>query len=322
MANLLLRSPQYKTATSTASAKITISIDTVLRYTIIKNAINSRVVFDIAELCRDYIEPSFTQATPNTPTTPPNSAATITISTQITKYDAADGTGNATVENPVGDVGYDGYGKFSDGVSPTIESVTGTVSGTALQTNTDIYLPPSTASYIPVNYGDTYFETSAAATDGTKYYVGSPLRTFTIHTVCDSKFGSSKIHFVNRFGAVQEMYFFHKSTENITTTSESYKRNIFNYATTNYSSTDHQMQKFNTNATKKITLNTPFVTEQFNEAIEELMLSEYVWLTQGSITHPVTPSTKSLRFKTSVNDKLVQYTIEFDHTSSVINNVR
>jgi hypothetical protein len=315
MAKLLLRSPQYKTVSSGASAKLTITIDGTLRYTIIKNAINSRVVFEISELCRDYIEHSFTQS---------NSSETITITTQRFSYTEANGGGTETSldPTPVTDIGYDGYGLFTGSVNPTIESVTGTTLGTALQTNTDIYLPPSTASYIPVSYGDTKFETSALATDGTKYYVGSPLRTFTIHTICDPKFGSSKITFLNRFGALQEMYFFHKSSEDITTTSESYKRNIFDYANTNYSSTDHQMQKFNTNATKKTTLNTPFVTEQFNEAIEELMLSEYVWLTQGSITHPVTPSTKSLRFKTSVNDKLVQYTIEFDHTSSVINNVR
>jgi hypothetical protein len=312
MANLLLRSPQYKdtTATGMLSAKITIAIDTVLRYTIIKNAINNVVVFDIAELCRDYIEHSFGQTNP---------AETVTISTQITQYDAANGNGNATVLTAVGDVGYDGYGKFSDGVSPTIESVTGTTLGTALQTNLDIYMPPNTSGYIPVSYGGG--SVTFSGTDTTKP-IGSPLRTFIIHRICDSKFGSSKITFLNRFGALQEMYFFHKSTEDINTTSESYKRNIFDYATSSYSSTDHQMQKFNTNATKKTTLNTPFVAEGYNEAIEELMLSEYVWLTQGSVTHPVTPSTKSLRFKTSANDKLVQYTIQFDHTSDVINNVR
>jgi hypothetical protein len=311
MSNLLLRSPQYISVSSAASAKLTITIDGTLRYTIIKNAINSRVVFEISELCRDYIEHSFTQSNP---------AETITIATQRFRYTEANGGGTETDLGTSTFTGYDGYGLFTGSVNPTIST-----SQIPLQSNTDIYLPPSTASYIPVNYGDGSFETSAAATDGTKYYIPSPSDpqyTFTIRTICDTKFGSSKITFLNRFGALQEMYFFHKSSEDITTTSESYKRNIFDYANTNYSSTDHQMQKFNTNATKKTTLNTPFVAEQYNEAIEELMLSEYVWLTQGSVTHPVTPSTKSLRFKTSVNDKLVQYTIEFDHTSSVINNVR
>ena len=320
MAKLLLRSPQYKTVSSGASAKLTISIDTVgdgsyvLRYTIIKNAINNRVVFEISELCRDYIEHTFSQ---------PNTASTIGIRTQRFSYTEANGGGTETSldPSPVTDTGYDGYGLFTEisgddttGVNPFIGST-----GRPIQTNTDVYLPFNTASYIPINVSSGEV---AISTTATTVQTGSPLVTFTIHRVCDSKFGSSKITFLNRFGALQEMYFFHKSTENITTTSESYKRNIFDYATTNYSSTDHQMQKFNTNANKKTTLNTPFVTEQFNDAIEELMLSEYVWLTQGSITHPVTPSTKSLTFKTSVNDKLVQYTIEFDHTSSVINNVR
>ena len=318
MAKLLLRSPQYKTVSSGASAKLTISIDTVgngsyvLRYTIIKNAINNRVVFEISELCRDYIEHTFGQINP---------ASIIGIRTQRFSYTEANGGGTETSldPTPVTDTGYDGYGLFKDDVNPTISGITGTTSGTALQTNLDIYMPPDTSGYIPISYGDG--SVTFSGTDTTKP-IGSPLRTFTIHRVCDSKFGSSKITFLNRFGALQEMYFFHKSTEDVNTTSESYKRNIFDYSTTSYSSTDHQMQKFNTNATKKTTLNTPFVAEQYNEAIEELMLSEYVWLTQGSVTHPVTPSTKSLRFKTSVNDKLVQYTIEFDHTSSVINNVR
>lgn len=305
MANLLLRSPQYKTGSTSgvASAKLTISIDSVLRYTIIKNAINNRVVFEISELCRDYIEHSFTQTNP---------AETISINTTLTEYNAANGGGSVINTDINADTGFDGYGLFTGSVNPTLPSTT-------LQSNTDIYLPFNTASYIATNTLST--KAIISATD-TSISLGIPSVTFTIHRVCDSKFGSSKITFLNRFGALQEMYFFHKSTEDITTTSESYKRNIFDYATSSYSSTDHQMQKFNTNATKKTTLNTPFVTEQFNEAIEELMLSEYVWLTQGSITHPVTPSTKSLRFKTSVNDKLVQYTIEFDHTSSVINNVR
>ena len=313
MANLLLRSPQYKqtSAVGMLSANIDISIDSILRYSITKNAINNVVVFDISEISRDYIEHTFGQSNPS---------ETIAISTTITQYTGLNGTGTATALSPVSDVGYDGYGEFSEGINPTIST-----SQTPLQSNTDIYLPPSTASYIPVNYGDGSFETSAAATDGTKYYIPSPSDpqyTFAIRTICDTKFGSSKITFVNKFGALQEMYFFYKSTESINTTSEVYKKNIFDYDNSNYSITDHQSQRFNTNATKKITLNTPFVAEQYNEAIEELMLSEYVWLTQGSITHPVTPSTKSLKFKTSVNDRLVQYTIDFDHASSVINNVR
>ena len=37
---------------------------------------------------------------------------------------------------------------------------------------------------------------------------------------------------------------------------------------------------------------------------------------------PVMPKTKSVTYKTSVNDRLVQYTIEFDMAFDKINNIR
>ena len=315
MAKLLLRSPQYieGTATGMLSATLELSIDSTLRYTITKNAISEQVVFDISEISRDYISHSFGQ---------PNSTDTIAISYSLKKYNALNGTGTLLGTDTGSHTGYDGYGEFSDGASPTIESVTGTTSGTALQTNTDIYLPPSTASYIPVSYGDTKFETSAAATDGTKYYVGDPLRTFTIRTICDPKFTESKITFVNRFGALQELYFFFKSTERMSTSSETYKANIFDYSTADYSTTAHQIATYNVNAKETISLNTPYVSDNYNLVLEELLLSEHIWLTRSGTTSPVRPKTSSLDLKTKVNDKLVQYTLEFEYAFDKINNVR
>ena len=56
MANIVLRSPQYKSFTSHSnanSAKMTITISGTLRYTIIKQCSGSQIVtFEIAELCR------------------------------------------------------------------------------------------------------------------------------------------------------------------------------------------------------------------------------------------------------------------------------
>ena len=64
MANIVLRSPQYKSFTSHSnanSAKMTITISGTLRYTIIKQCSGSQIVtFEIAELCRDYIDITYT----------------------------------------------------------------------------------------------------------------------------------------------------------------------------------------------------------------------------------------------------------------------
>ncbi len=83
-----------------------------------------------------------------------------------------------------------------------------------------------------------------------------------------------------------------------------------------------QEERYNTNAKKSISLNTGFINEDSNTSIEELFLSEQVWIRYGSQTLPVIPKTKSLTFKTSVNDRLANYKVDFDFAFNAINNVR
>jgi hypothetical protein len=56
------------------------------------------------------------------------------------------------------------------------------------------------------------------------------------------------------------------------------------------------------------------------------MLSEKVWVTNiletGEQVLPINVKTSSIAYKTSVNDKLVDYTIEFDKSFDTINNIR
>ena len=311
MANLLLRSPQYKhtTAVGMLSAGIEVSIDGTSRYTILKNAINNVVVFDISEISRDYIEHTFGQS---------NTYTTIAISTTITQYTVLNGGGSPTALPAVSDAGYDGYGEFSEGINPTFPTTL-----FAMQSNLDIYLPENTASYIPVNYGDTSLDISASLADGSEIYATAAGKRFTIHRICDTKFGSTKVTFLNKFGALQEMYFFFKQQETVNVSSENYKSNVVtNTSPATYSTTKHQVSTYNVNAKETISLNTPFVTDNYNLGLEELLLSEHIWLTKDGTTYPIVPKTKSLQLKTSVNDRLVQYTIEFEYAFDKINNIR
>ncbi len=310
MANLLLRSPQYKSTTAVGmlSANIEVSIDGTLRYSITKNAINNVVVFDISEIARDYIEHSFSQSNPS---------STIAISTTITQYTGLNGTGTATALSAVSDVGFDGYGEFSEGINPTLPS------SYTLQSNTDIYLPPNTASYIPRNDLSGKYTIASTVADGTVIGVGLPSIYFTVHRVCDTKFGSTKVTFVNKFGSLQEMYFFFKQQETVNVSSENYKSNLVtNTDPATYDITRHQVSTYNVNAKETISLNTPFVADNFNLALEQLLLSEHIWLTKDGTTYPIAPKTKSLQKKTSVNDRLVQYTMEFEYAFDKINNIR
>jgi hypothetical protein len=68
------------------------------------------------------------------------------------------------------------------------------------------------------------------------------------------------------------------------------------------------------------------LNEDYNEVIEQLMISEKTWMTRiidnEQLVLPIVPSTKSITYKTSVNDRLIQYTIGFDMAFDKINNIR
>jgi hypothetical protein len=70
-------------------------------------------------------------------------------------------------------------------------------------------------------------------------------------------------------------------------------------------------------------LSTGFVSEDYNEPIKELMLSEKVWMvTPESEIIPVNVTTSEATFRTSLNDKMVEYQIGFEYAYDAINNVR
>jgi hypothetical protein len=83
---------------------------------------------------------------------------------------------------------------------------------------------------------------------------------------------------------------------------------------------------------ESISLNTNYLSEEYNEVIKQLMMSEQVWLTRLDNPAPdsnnletvlaVIPKTQSLTYKTSLNDRLVQYTVDFDYAFDKINTVR
>ena len=147
-----------------------------------------------------------------------------------------------------------------------------------------------------------------------------------IKTFPCSKYETIKVTFVNKFGALQDFYFVLKSIESTNVKSEQYKRSIFSEARLSYKTYQHQKQLFHTNGNDTITLNTDYIDEENNKVIEELMLSEQTWITritdEEELILPVMPKTKSVTYKTSVNDRLVQYTIEFDMAFDKINNIR
>ena len=69
-------------------------------------------------------------------------------------------------------------------------------------------------------------------------------------------------------------------------------------------------------------MNTGFIKEDATKTIEELFLSENVFIRFDSKTLPIIPRSKSFVHKTSLNDKLINYTVDFEFAFNLINNVR
>lgn len=299
LGNIGVRSPFFISETSSGAAYgiLEVTINGTLRYTIRKDVIpnTTRMTFDVSELIRDYIEPvydgSLSLSDPN--------PATVSIS-----LDTYQSSGLFIQEFPYTATAYDGYSYFSEGNNFTIADSTLMLS--------------SATKWLPDSYSGSVYATSAlgALTLDTYENQGATIKRFG----CD-KYGYTRCVFINKFGVHEEVFFFGKTIENVSSTKESYKSNISGNNGA-YSANKHQVRSFNAQGKTSYVLNTGFVGEEYNETIKQLMLSEQVWLVIGSSVVPVTPTSSDVRFRTSLNDKMVEYTIEFEQSNDLISSVR
>ena len=151
------------------------------------------------------------------------------------------------------------------------------------------------------------------------------IQTINVSILEECKYEPKKVTFVNKYGALQDMYFFKKSVEKMNVKKESYKSNILdsNYV---YNSSNHVYRDFNVVGKESITLSSGFLSEEYNEVFKQMMLSEKVWVTNivedGEQVLPINVKTSNITYKTSLNDKLVEYTFDFDNSFNVINDIR
>lgn len=140
-----------------------------------------------------------------------------------------------------------------------------------------------------------------------------------------SKYEPIRVTFVNKYGALQDLYFTRRSNESINVNKEDYKASVMDFTNFSYDTSAHQMRTLNLVGNESITLNTDYIDESCNEHIKQLMLSEQIWMTRLTDEEKVVPlklKINSLQLKKRVNDKLIQYTMEFDVAADKINNIR
>ena len=155
---------------------------------------------------------------------------------------------------------------------------------------------------------------------------GSASHVIKVRNLDCSIYDPIRVTFVNKYGALQDLWFDRKSVNSINVKSSDYKASVMNFSSTpTYDTSAHQNRVLDLVGTESITMNTGYIDEEYNEVFRELMLSEQVWMTRLNDTEeilPLRPKTQSLQFKTRTNDKLINYTIEFDFAFDKINTIR
>lgn len=150
-------------------------------------------------------------------------------------------------------------------------------------------------------------------------------KVLKVKTFDCSKYEPIRVTFINKYGAFQDLYFTRRSNESINVKTENYKASVMDFANFSYDTTSHQMRTLNLIGNEGITLNTDYIDESCNEHIKQLMLSEQIWMTRLTDEEKIVPlklKSNSLQLKKRVNDKLIQYTMEFDVAADKINNIR
>ena len=148
----------------------------------------------------------------------------------------------------------------------------------------------------------------------------SGVTKLTVDNVTECKYEPYKITFVNKFGALQDIWFFKRTNETLTTKQEKFKRNTV--VAGSYDISRHQDKTLTKNGKEKLTLNTGYYPESYNEVFKEMQLSEDCWIEIESQTLPIQVTSSSFAYKTQLNDKLINYTIEIEFAFNTINNVR
>ena len=331
--NYALRSPLFAKASSsgssTASAKLLVIVNSVTVYTIIKPAVqNVDAIFEIAELLRDYLNITFTYA--------PQKLSFVT-NIQFFNQPNAGGTAQGSPIQTISGDGWEAYSLYTNGVNSVIPFSNRQRPTWLLA---DLFPLESVGNqqviYIPTGKDGkvswiAYDGTVASANYSTTETFISPTGAtrLTIQRIDCTKYGDGrKISFINRYGVLQDLWFFLKRVKSITRSNESYNSNTLT-PTATYVQTNAPKKLFNTQAKQMNSLSSGYYPEAANAYFEELLLSEFVWLTRPIVdqpnteeTIPVVVKTSSMSYKTSLNDRLIYYTIDFEDAFDYINNVR
>lgn len=144
---------------------------------------------------------------------------------------------------------------------------------------------------------------------------GGVLKTYYFKPIEECKYTPVAIDFVNKFGTWQREFFFKAKKTNFSTNSTEYK--TLQSSITSYNQKQAQFSNYNINGQVSNTYNTGWVNEIFGETIKQILLSEKI-IVDGTVR---ILKTRELVIQSHINEKLINYTLDFKDAFDTINNV-
>jgi hypothetical protein len=138
------------------------------------------------------------------------------------------------------------------------------------------------------------------------------LKTYYFKPIEANKYGSVTIDFVNKYGAFQREFFLGASVDSMNVSNSEYKSYRANETT--FNSQENLVQTFNINGTESIKVNSGWVDESFKETIKQLLLSDRILVNN----RPAKLNTKQIDLQKNINNKMINYPLEFNFTNDII----
>ena len=177
----------------------------------------------------------------------------------------------------------------------------------------------SSIDTIPIAPGESDFPLTGSITDFTIAVFDYPTQlsnSITFTQDCQKKYPPVRIAWKNRYGQFDYFNFNLVSRESFSTQRSRYQPQIGTWGgrLLNYNDYDSSIQNYITDSTLKLSVNTDYVSEDYNDIFKQLMVSDEIYWLYDQTNNKVRPlamDTSTFNIKTNVVDKLIQYSFDF-----------
>jgi hypothetical protein len=163
---------------------------------------------------------------------------------------------------------------------------------------------------------DNIFTSSSFYTVNTLVGGGTPIACLNFEEICQQKYPNVRVKWKNRYGQFDYHNFYLVNRQSFTTTNRSYQPQLGSWEsnTLGYNNYDSSNLNYVVDSSQQISVNSGYLTEQYNEIFKQLLVSEeiyWVYDEDNNDLRPITIATQNITFRTGVVDKLIQYQFDF-----------